>query len=111
MYKKVFKPAITEALPSRLHAFRFHDLGHTSAAWLIAAGAHRLQIKLRGHNEIRTTMDTCGHVFLSAEPRLAALLGAGYGENQKRPNPWAFSTRTAGIEPATFGSGDRRSIP
>ena len=39
------------------------------------AGAHPLQIKLRlGHESIRTTMDTYGHLFPSAEPELAALL-------------------------------------
>lgn len=48
------------------------------AAWLIEAGTHPLQIKLRlGHNEIRTTMDTYGHLFPSAEPELADLLDAG----------------------------------
>ena len=45
---------------------RFHDLRHTCAAWLIAAGAHPLQIKLRlGHKEIRTTMD---HASEPAQP-------------------------------------------
>lgn len=76
-YKRVFRPAAAATFPGR--ALRFHDLRHTCAAWLIAAGAHPLQIKLRlGHREIRTTMDTYGHLFPSAEPELAALLDAGY---------------------------------
>lgn len=76
-YKRVFKPTVAATFPGR--ALRFHDLRHTCAAWLIEAGAHPLQIKLRlGHKEIRTTMDTYGHLFPSAEPELAELLEAGY---------------------------------
>jgi integrase len=76
-YKRVFAQAVAAAFPGR--TLRFHDLRHTCAAWLIEAGAHPLQIKLRlGHKEIRTTMDTYGHLFPSAEPELAGLLDAGY---------------------------------
>ncbi len=76
-YKRVFVPAVREAFGGR--QLRFHDLRHTCAAWLIEAGAHPLQIKLRlGHKEIRTTMDTYGHLFPSAEPELADLLDSGY---------------------------------
>jgi integrase len=76
-YKRVFAPVAAATFPGR--ALRFHDLRHTCAAWLIDAGAHPLQIKLRlGHKEIRTTMDTYGHLFPSAEPELADLLDAGY---------------------------------
>jgi integrase len=58
---------------------RFHNLRHTWAAWLIEAGAHPLQIKLRlGHEDIKTTMNTYGHVFPSAEPAMADLLDAAY---------------------------------
>lgn len=72
-YKRTFTAAARATRPES--PFRFHDLRHTCAAWLIAAGAHPLQIKLRlGHESIRTTMDTYGHLFPSAEPELAALL-------------------------------------
>jgi integrase len=100
-YKRVFLPAARAAFPARtklaeakarreaeakgqeapkhVSPIRFHDLRHTCAAWLIERGAHPLQIKLRlGHKEIRTTMDTYGHLFPSAEPELADLLDAGY---------------------------------
>lgn len=105
-YKRVFVPAARAAFPERttlaeqrairaaeakgqkpltdanlkhVSPLRFHDLRHTCAAWLIDAGAHPLQIKLRlGHKEIRTTLDTYGHLFPSAEPELADLLDAGY---------------------------------
>jgi integrase len=76
-YKRTFAPTVAATFSGR--ALRFHDLRHTCAAWLIAAGAHPLQIKLRlGHKEIRKTMDTYGHLFSSAEPELAGLLDAGY---------------------------------
>jgi integrase len=100
-YKRVFAPATREAFPARtaaklaaarataeakgkkppreVAALRFHDLRHTCAAWLIEAGAHPLQIKLRlGHKDIQTTMNTYGHLFPSAEPAMADLLDAGY---------------------------------
>lgn len=83
-YKRVFRPAVAAAFNGR--ALRFHDLRHTCAAWLIEAGAHPLQIKLRlGHKEIRTTMDTYGHLFPSAEPELADLLDAGYRAVDEAP--------------------------
>lgn len=72
-YKRTFTAAAKSTRPA--NPPRFHDLRHTCAAWLIDAGAHPLQIKLRlGHESIRTTMDTYGHLFPSAEPELAALL-------------------------------------
>jgi integrase len=83
-YKRVFSPAVAATFPGR--ALRFHDLRHTCAAWLIDAGAHPLQIKLRlGHKEIRTTMDTYGHLFPSAEPEMAGLLEAGYRAAEPTP--------------------------
>jgi len=74
-HKREGKPTPTASQLKNVSPFRFHDLRHSCAAWLIAAGAHPLQIKLRlGHESIRTTMDTYGHLFPSAEPELAALL-------------------------------------
>jgi integrase len=76
-YKRVFAPAVRAALHGRV--FRFHDLRHTCAAWLIERGASITQIKLRlGHRSITTTIDIYGHLFPSAEPELADLLDAGY---------------------------------
>jgi integrase len=80
-YKRNFRSAAKSTRPQQPP--RFHDLRHSCAAWLIAAGAHPLQIKLRlGHESIRTTMDTYGHLFPSAEPELAALLDAARGESR-----------------------------
>lgn len=84
-YKRVFTAAARAAFPERTarkdgrNPLRFHDLRHTCAAWLVAAGAHPLQIKLRlGHKDVQTTMNTYGHQFPSAEPTMAELLDAGY---------------------------------
>jgi integrase len=41
-----------------------HDLRHTSASWLIDAGASPLEIKNRlGHKSITTTYNVYGHIF------------------------------------------------
>ncbi|CAN5766897.1 hypothetical protein BH23ACT5_BH23ACT5_02370 [soil metagenome] len=43
---------------------RFHDLRHTHAAWLIAAGEHPKTIQSRlGHAKISTTLDAYGHLM------------------------------------------------
>ena len=86
----MLSPAVREAFTDR--ALRFHDLRHTCAAWLIEANAHPLQIKLRlGHKEIRTTMDTYGHLFPSAEPAMAGLLDAAYRQADEQPDPSRLS--------------------
>lgn len=55
----------TCACPGRLHKVpRFHDLRHTQAAWLIAAGWDIYVISRRlGHESISTTMDIYGHLL------------------------------------------------
>jgi hypothetical protein len=76
-YTRIFAPTVAEASPGARSDSM--TLRHTCAPWRIEAGAHPLQSKLRlGHREIRTTMDTYGHLFPSAEPELAGLLDAGY---------------------------------
>ena len=70
--RRVFKPAIVgdkekqrePALPAHKHNLRFHDLRHTCASLLIAAGAHPKLIQARlGHASITTTLDRYGHLF------------------------------------------------
>lgn len=61
-YRRYFKPAVRAALPAEKHGFRFHDLRHTCASLLIAAGAHPKAIQERlGHSSIQITMDRYGH--------------------------------------------------
>jgi integrase len=104
-YKRFFTPAARSAFPERTRAaeeravangtppaqaspFRFHDLRHGCATWLIAAGAHPLQLKARlGHSSIRVTMDIYGHLWPSVEPELADLLETARDASRAQPAP------------------------
>lgn len=61
---RVWKPAVARALPGR--SVRVHDLRHTYAAWAIQDG-HGLPVIQRqlGHESIKTTVDTYGHLARS----------------------------------------------
>jgi len=61
---RVFRPAVRRA---DLAPLRFHDLRHTYAALMVAAGAHPklLQAQL-GHTSINVTLTTYGHLFPDA---------------------------------------------
>jgi integrase len=62
---RVFRPAVRR---SRLGGFlRFHDLRHTYAALMVAAGAHPKYLQAQmGHSSIRVTLDLYGHLFPDA---------------------------------------------
>lgn len=45
-YRRHFQPAVRAALPASKHGLRFHDLRHTCASLLIAAGAHSKAIQV-----------------------------------------------------------------
>jgi integrase len=76
-YRRHFKPAVKRALPERLHGLRFHDLRHTAASLLIAAGAHPKAIQERlGHSTIQITMDRYGHLLPSTDAALTDALDA-----------------------------------
>jgi integrase len=61
---RIFRPAVRRA---DLAPLRFHDLRHTYAALMVAAGAHPklLQAQL-GHTSINVTLNTYGHLFPDA---------------------------------------------
>jgi integrase len=61
---RIFRPAVRRA---DLAPLRFHDLRHTYAALMVAAGAHPklLQAQL-GHSSINVTLNTYGHLFPDA---------------------------------------------
>jgi integrase len=61
---RVFRPAVRRA---QLAPLRFHDLRHTYAALMVAAGAHPklLQAQL-GHTSINVTLNTYGHLYPDA---------------------------------------------
>lgn len=87
-YRRHYKPAVRAALPERLHGLRFHDLRHTAASLLIAAGAHPKAIQEHlGHRDITTTLNVYGHLLPSAREALAAALDATYtaAESPREP--------------------------
>ena len=56
---------------------RVHDLRHTHASWLIAAGEHPKAIQTRlGHSSIQVTMDRYGHLMDGLDDRTADRLDA-----------------------------------
>ena len=64
---------------ARLPGVRFHDLRHTCAALLIAAGRHLEEVKTYlGHSSIRVTSDRYGHLFPEARAAMADALEATY---------------------------------
>jgi integrase len=80
LVRRSFKPILQKAgLPD----IRFHDLRHTAATLLLAAGEHPKIVQERlGHSQIALTMDTYSHVLPSmqkaAADRVQAILeGAG----------------------------------
>jgi len=65
----------------RYEGVRVHDLRHTCAALLIAAGRHLEEVKVYlGHSTIRVTSDRYGHLFPEAHAALADALDATYSE-------------------------------
>lgn len=76
-YRRVFKPEVRRALPAAKHGLRFHDLRHTCASLLIAAGAHPKAIADRlGHADIRITMNRYGHLLPAVDAALVDALDA-----------------------------------
>ena len=81
--KRHFKPAVAAALPASLAGLRFHDLRHTAASLLIAAGAHPKAIQTHlGHRDITTTLNVYGHLLPSVEAALTDALDATYASAQ-----------------------------
>ena len=68
--QRVWRPGVKAAeVPEGL---RIHDLRHTAAALMIAAGAHPEHIKRHlGHSSITVTMDQYGHLFPSESAAIA----------------------------------------
>ncbi|MGH3428888.1 MAG: tyrosine-type recombinase/integrase, partial [Mycobacteriales bacterium] len=61
---RVFAPAVRR---TNIAGFRFHDLRHTYAALMVAAGAHPKYLQAQmGHSSIRVTLDLYGHLFPDA---------------------------------------------
>jgi integrase len=71
------KPAIPAALPAAKAGLRWHDLRHTAAALSLAVAPNLHVVKERlGHEDIRTTINTYGHLLPSVDAALADGLSA-----------------------------------
>jgi integrase len=69
---RVWTPAVEKA---ELAPLTFHCLRHTAAAFMIDDGADPLQLKRRmGHQDIRPSLDTYGHLFAEREDALVDAL-------------------------------------
>jgi integrase len=56
---------------------RLHDLRHSHASWLIAAGIPLPYIQVRlGHEKITTTVDTYGHLVADAHEQMASVVSS-----------------------------------
>ena len=74
----VFGPA-EAALPAEKQGLRFHDLRHTRATLLIAAGARAKRVQKRlGRSSISTTLNLYGQVLPCTEAALVDALDAIY---------------------------------
>lgn len=106
---RVFKRHLTLA---GLHEIRLHDLRHTHASLLIAAGVHPKAIQARlGHASITTTLNTYGHLMPSAFQAVGERLDALRQGTRKAPTgtpangdarkPLVNLVETSGFEPPT----------
>jgi integrase len=78
-HRRYFKPAVRASLPAAKADLRFHDLRHTCASLLIAAGAHPKAIQERlGHASITMTLDRYGHLLPGLGDSLADALDSAY---------------------------------
>lgn len=68
-FSRVWRKAVAESVG---RPCRPHDLRHTHASWLIAAGEHPKTIQTRlGHSSIQVTMDRYGHLMEGLDSRTA----------------------------------------
>lgn len=71
---RTWAKAVEEA---KLDGLTFHQLRHSLAGWLIAAGAHPQVVKARmRHSSIRVTFDVYGHLFPALGEEATAALDA-----------------------------------
>lgn len=67
-----------------LHKIRVHDTRHSHAAHLIHMGASPLQIRDRlGHEDIKTTLNTYGHLYPNTDQKMAEQLESEYREEMR----------------------------
>jgi integrase len=84
-FSRIWRKAVSESVGQPC---RIHDLRHSHAARLIAAGEHPKTIQTRlGHSSIQVTMDRCGHLMEGLDDRTADHLDdiARFAQDPMRP--------------------------
>lgn len=80
-FRRVFNMLIEQAGVPRI---RIHDLRHTHATLLLAAGMHPKIVSERlGHAEITTTMNTYSHILPSMQRQAAEVMDIALGKTPK----------------------------
>jgi integrase len=73
-FGRIWRRAVVESVGAPC---RIHDLRHTHASWLIAAGEHPKAIQTRlGHSSIQVTIDRYGHLMDGLDDQTADRLDA-----------------------------------
>lgn len=93
-YLQVFKPAVVRAgLPPET---RFHDLRHTYASLMIAAGVNPKRLSVwMGHTTVSLTMDRYGHLY--DDESAPAVLDALCARPAPESDPASPATPTASV--------------
>ena len=69
-----------------VHRIRVHALRHSHAALLISLGENALAIRDRlGHEDVKTTLGTYGHLYADADKGVAARLDAAFSPSGGQP--------------------------
>jgi integrase len=69
-FGRIWREAVAQSVGAPC---RIHDLRHTHAAWLIAAGEHAKSIQTRlGHSSIQVRIDRYGHLMDGLDHQTAA---------------------------------------
>lgn len=75
-WSRVWLPAVADLEPRP----RIHDLRHTHASWLLSQGIPIYVVQARlGHESIKTTVDTYGHLMPDAQMMAASAAAIGLG--------------------------------
>lgn len=71
---------------SGLPRIRLHDLRHSHASFLIHKGISPIEIARRlGHESVKTTLDTYGHLYPDSDSNLADILENARPSNRRKP--------------------------
>jgi integrase len=93
---------IRAAKRAGLPIIRLHDLRHSAASILLAAGTHpKVVSELLGHSSIGLTLDTYSHVIPSLQEEAAGVIAAAVLQGVPTPPQ---PPRSGQVRPITSGS-------